>query len=212
MRREGGAMSPGTSKEEGLPATGLEMATLAGGCFWCTDAVFKRVKGVHDVVSGYSGGDAGSASYWKVSSGRTGHAESVQIKYDPRVISYDSLLDVFWATHDPTTQDRQGADVGAQYRSAIFYHNDEQRRTAEASKARWEASGKLQGKIATSIEPFSGFYPAESHHQDYYAKNPHEPYCSIVIEPKIRKLLRDLGDDVKEENQWREARRTRARR
>ena len=194
-------MSSSTSNEEKLPATGLETATLAGGCFWCTETIFRRIKGVHEVISGYSGGEVEGPSYWQVSSGRTGHAESVQIKYDPRVISYDSLLDVFWATHDPTTRDRQGADVGPQYRSAIFYHSDEQRRTAEASKAKWEASGKLKGKIVTSIEPFKGFYPAESHHQDYYARNPHEPYCSVVIEPKIRKLLRDFRDDVKEEYQ-----------
>ena len=194
-------MSSSTSNEEKLPATGLETATLAGGCFWCTDTIFRRIKGVHEVISGYSGGDVEGPSYWQVSSGRTGHADSVQIKYDPRVISYDSLLDVFWATHDPTTRDRQGADVGPQYRSAIFYHSDEQRRTAEASKARWETSGKLKGKIVTSIEPFKGFYPAESHHQDYYARNPHEPYCSVVIEPKIRKLLRDFRDEVKEEYQ-----------
>jgi peptide-methionine (S)-S-oxide reductase len=192
-------MRPGTPNEEKPPATGLQTATLAGGCFWCTEAVFKRIKGVREVIPGYTGGDVEDPSYGQVSTGRTGHAEAVQITFDPRVISYDSLLDVFWATHDPTTLDRQGADVGPQYRSAIFYHNDEQRRTAEASRSKWEASGKLQGKIVTSIEPFKRFYPAESNHQDYYAANAHNPYCSIVIEPKIRKLLRDFADDVKEE-------------
>ncbi len=150
--------------------------------------------------------------YEAVSTGTTGHAESLQIQYDPAQISFSTLLDVFFATHDPTTQDRQGADVGSQYRSAIFYHSDEQRRTAEASKAKWEASGKLNGRIVTSIEPFNGFYPAENEHQDYYARNPQKAYCSIVIDPKIRKLLRDFGDDVKEEDRWREAGRTRARR
>ena len=125
------------------------------------------------MISGYTGGDVEDPSYEQVSSGRTGHAEAVQITFDPRVVSYDSLLDVFWATHDPTTLDRQGADVGPQYRSAIFYHSDEQRRTAEASKSKWEASGKLKGKIVTSIEPFKRFYPAEGYHQDYYAANPH---------------------------------------
>lgn len=194
-------MPAGMPNEERLPATELETATLAGGCFWCTEAVFRRVKGVREVVSGYTGGDAEDPSYGQVSTGRTGHAEAVQITFDPRVVSYDRLLDVFWATHDPTTLDRQGADVGPQYRSAIFYHSDEQRRTAEASRSEWQRSGKLRGKIVTSIEPFKRFYRAESHHQDYYAANPHNAYCSIVIEPKIRKLLRDFGDEVKEEYQ-----------
>ncbi|MGD0764983.1 MAG: peptide-methionine (S)-S-oxide reductase MsrA [Dehalococcoidia bacterium] len=192
-------MSPNTSSEEKPPASGLEMATLAGGCFWCTEALFKRIKGVHEVISGYTGGDFEDPSYAQVSSGRTGHAEAVQVAFDPRIVSYDSLLEVFWATHDPTTLDRQGADVGHQYRSAIFYHSEEQRRTAEASKSKWQASGKLGGKIVTTIEPFKRFYPAEGYHQDYYAANPHNSYCSIVIEPKIRKLLRSFGDEVKEE-------------
>jgi peptide-methionine (S)-S-oxide reductase len=191
-------MSPDMPSQEKLPATGLETATLAGGCFWCTEAIFRRIKGVQAVVSGYAGGDAVDPSYQEVSTGRTGHAEAVQIAFDPRIISYDSLLKVFWATHDPTTLNRQGADVGPQYRSAIFYHSDEQRRTAEASKSRWEASGKFNGKIVTSIEPFKNFYAAEGYHQDYYAANPHDSYCSVMIEPKIRKLLRDFGDDVKE--------------
>jgi len=184
--------------QEQLPATGLETATLAGGCFWCTEAIFRRIKGVQAVVSGYAGGDVADPSYQEVSTGRTGHAEAVQIAFDPRIISYDSLLEVFWATHDPTTLNRQGADVGPQYRSAIFYHSDEQRRTAEASKSTWETSGKFKGKIVTSIEPFKTFYAAEGYHQDYYAANPHDSYCSVMIEPKIRKLLRDFGDDVKE--------------
>lgn len=194
-------MSPEMPNQEKLPATGLETVTLAGGCFWCTEAIFRRIKGVHEVVSGYAGGDVEDPSYQQVSTGRTGHAEAVQITFDPRIISYDSLLEVFWATHDPMTLNRQGADIGPQYRPAIFYHNDEQRRAAEASKSKWEASGKLSGKIVTSIEPFRRFYPAESYHQDYYAVNQHASYCSIVIEPKIRKLLHDFGDDVKEEYQ-----------
>ena len=191
-------MSPEMPNQEKLPATRLETATLAGGCFWCTEAIFRRIKGVQAVVSGYAGGDAVDPSYQEVSTGRTGHAEAVQIAFDPRIISYDSLLEVFWATHDPTTLNRQGADVGPQYRSAIFYHSDEQRRTAEASKSKWETSGKFKGKIVTIIEPFKNFYAAESYHQDYYAANPHNSYCSVMIEPKIRKLLRDFGDDVKE--------------
>jgi peptide-methionine (S)-S-oxide reductase len=192
-------MSAGMPNEEELPAAGLETATMAGGCFWCTEAVFRRIRGVHEVLSGYSGGNVEEPSYGQVSTGRTGHAESVQITFDPRVVSYESLLDVFWATHDPTTRDRQGADVGSQYRSAIFYHSEEQRQAAEASRGKWEASGRLKGKIVTSIEPFKRFYPAESYHQDYYAANEGAPYCSIVIEPKIKKLLRDFGDEMKEE-------------
>ena len=191
-------MSPEVPNQEKLPATRLETATLAGGCFWCTEAIFRRIKGVQAVVSGYAGGDVADPSYQEVSTGRTGHAEAVQIAFDPRIISYDSLLEVFWATHDPTTLNRQGADVGPQYRSAIFYDSDEQRRTAEASKSRWEASGKFKERIVTSIEPFKNFHAAESYHQDYYAANPHNSYCSVMIEPKIRKLLRDFGDDVKE--------------
>jgi peptide-methionine (S)-S-oxide reductase len=192
-------MSADTPNEEKRPATGLDTATLAGGCFWCTEAVFKRVRGVHEVVSGYTGGDMENPSYAQVSTGGTGHAEAVQIRFDPQIVSYESLLDVFWGTHDPTTLDRQGADVGSQYRSAIFYHDDEQRRTAEASRSKWEASGKFNEKIVTRIEPLKRFYPAEGYHQDYYAANPHASYCSIVIEPKIGKLLRDFADEVKEE-------------
>lgn len=187
------------TNEEKKPESGLETATLAGGCFWCTEAVFKRLRGVVKVVSGYSGGDVDNPSYQQVSGGRTGHAEAVQVTFDPRVISYESLLDVFWATHDPTTLDRQGADVGHQYRSAIFYHSDEQRRAAEESKAKMDASGKLRDKIVTRIEPFKSFYPAESYHQDYYAANPHNSYCTLVIDPKITKLMRRFGDAVKEE-------------
>jgi peptide-methionine (S)-S-oxide reductase len=192
-------MTLGTPNEGKPVAVELETATLAGGCFWCTEAVFRRIKGVNKVISGYTGGDVGNPSYEQVSTGRTGHAEAVQITFDPLVTSYDSLLDVFWATHDPTTLDRQGADVGPQYRSVIFFHNEEQRRTAEASKRKLEASGKLGAKIVTSIEPFKKFYAAESYHQDYYAANAHASYCSIVIEPKIRKLLHDFEDGVKEE-------------
>jgi len=192
-------MSPDGSSENKPPATKLETATLAGGCFWCTEAIFKRVRGVQKVVSGYTGGNMEDPSYAQVSSGRTGHAEAVQITFDPGVVSYDMLLDVFFSTHDPTTVDRQGADVGPQYRSTIFYHDDEQRRTAEASKGRWQAFGKFGDKIVTSIEPFKRFYPAEDYHQDYYAANPHASYCTIVIDPKVKKLLRDFGDEVKEE-------------
>ena len=172
------------SNDKTPTAAGLEIATFAGGCFWCTEAIFRVNCGVQDVVSGYTGGDLENPSYAQVSAGRSGHAEAVQVRFDPRVVSYESLLDVFWSSHDPTTLDRQGADVGHQYRSAIFYHNDGQKRAAEASKVKWQASGKFNDKIVTSVEPFKRFYPAEGYHQDYYAANPHASYCSIVIEPK----------------------------
>jgi len=191
---------PAETPEEPQAESGvLQTATFAGGCFWCTEAIFKRIRGIHSVTSGYTGGQVENPSYGQVSSGRTGHAEAVQVTYDPHVVSYDSLLDVFWSTHDPTTLDKQGADVGHQYRSAIFYHDEEQRRAAEASRDRWQVSGKFRDKIVTSVEPFARFYPAEGYHQDYYDANPHASYCSIVIEPKIRKLLRDFRDEVKEE-------------
>jgi peptide-methionine (S)-S-oxide reductase len=179
--------------------TNLQTATFAGGCFWCSEAIFKRVRGVEKVVSGYSGGAMERPSYGQVSTGRTGHAESVQVTFDPAVVPYDKLLDVFFSTHDPTTLDRQGADVGPQYRSVIFYHDDDQRRVAEAAKAKYQSSGKFRDKIVTAIEPFKAFYLAEDYHQDYYAANPHASYCSIVIEPKVRKLLRDFAGEVKEE-------------
>ncbi len=195
-----GMAMPAEAPEEPQAESGvLQTATFAGGCFWCTEAIFKRIRGVQSVTSGYTGGQMENPSYGQVSSGRTGHAEAVQVTFDPHVVSYDSLLDVFWSTHDPTTLDRQGADVGHQYRSAIFYHDEEQRRAAEASRERWQAPGKFKDKIVTSVEPFSRFYPAEGYHQDYYDVNPHASYCSIVIEPKIRKLLRDFRDEVKEE-------------
>jgi peptide-methionine (S)-S-oxide reductase len=193
------AMPAETPDEPQAESGVLQTATFAGGCFWCTEAIFKRIRGVQSVTSGYTGGQVENPSYGQVSSGRSGHAEAVQVTFDPKVVSYDSLLDVFWSTHDPTTLDRQGADVGHQYRSAIFYHDEEQRRAAEASRDRWQASGKFKDKIVTSVEPFTRFYTAEGYHQDYYDANPHASYCSIVIEPKVRKLLRDFRDEVKEE-------------
>ncbi len=179
--------------------TKLQTAIFAGGCFWCTEAIFTRVRGIEKVISGYSGGEMENPSYGQVSAGRTGHAESIQVTFDPAVVSYDSLLDIFFSTHDPTTLDRQGADVGPQYRSVIFYHDDDQRRAAEAVKAKMQASGKFRDKIVTSIEPLTAFYSAEDYHQDYYAANPHASYCQIVIDPKVRKLLRDFAGEVKEE-------------
>ncbi len=160
----------------------MEHATLAGGCFWCTEAIFKRLKGVNTVVSGYSGGTILNPTYEQVCTGTTGHAEAVSITFDPTVISYDTLLDVFFALHDPTTLNQQGADVGTQYRSAVFYHSDEQKQIAEK---------KLQPGFVTEIVPYKNFYPAEESHQDYYSKNSYAPYCQVVIDPKINKLLED---------------------
>lgn len=161
--------------------TKFEIATFGGGCFWCTEAVFQRLRGVEAVESGYAGGSMPNPDYSKVSSGQTGHAEVIQIHFDPKVISYENLLEVFFATHDPTTKDRQGADVGSQYRSVIFYHSDEQKAAAEKAKANLDS-------VVTEIKPFEAFYKAEDYHQDYFNQNPGNPYCSIVISPKLEKL------------------------
>lgn len=176
----------------------MEVATLAGGCFWCTEAIFKRLKGVESVVSGYSGGTMTNPNYDKVSMGTTGHAEAIQITFNPEVISYKTLLDVFWKLHDPTTLNRQGADVGTQYRSVIFYHTDEQKKTAEESKEQVEKSNVYHNNIVTQIVPFEAFYQAEDYHQDYYDSNTSNPYCRIVIDPKITKLYKDFKPFLKE--------------
>ena len=170
----------------------IELATLAGGCFWCTEAVFKRLKGVGDVVSGYAGGDAPNPSYEEVAGGKTGHAEAVQITFEPRTISFEKILEVFWAMHDPTTPNRQGNDVGEQYRSVIFYHSPEQKRIAEKSKE--NESHKYGDDIVTSIEAYTDFYPAETEHQDFYDSNRNYGYCRLVIDPKIKKLCKDFED------------------
>lgn len=178
----------------------LELATFAGGCFWCTEAIFKRVKGVVTVTSGYAGGLEPNPTYEKVSQGDSGFAEAIQIKFDPQITSFDKLLEIFWATHDPTTLNRQGSDVGAQYRSVIFYHNDDQREKALKSKELEEKSGHQSGQIVTKIEPFTSLYTAEEYHQNYYERNKNSnPYCSIVISPKIQKLLDKFKSDVKDE-------------
>ena len=178
----------------------FEIATLAGGCFWCTEAIFRRLKGVLEVTSGYAGGAGENPSYEEVSSGKTGHAEAVQIKFDPTILSYQKILDVFWTTHDPTTINRQGNDIGAQYRSIIFYHTPGQQAIAEKSKSnlsRTEAAGR---QIVTEIIPFQNFYPAEGYHQQYYEVNKNSnPYCSLVIDPKINKLIEKFNSLVKGE-------------
>ncbi len=166
----------------------LAVATLAGGCFWCLEAVFERLEGVQQVVSGYTGGHVPRPSYEQVSSGTTGHAEAVQVTFDPAVLSYRELLEIFFAFHDPTTPNRQGPDVGTQYRSAIFPHDADQERTARDVIAALEAARIFPAPIVTAIEPLAEFYPAEGYHQQYYRRNPRQPYCVAVIAPKVATL------------------------
>ncbi|HMP72509.1 MAG TPA: peptide-methionine (S)-S-oxide reductase MsrA [Kiritimatiellia bacterium] len=170
------------------PSGQVEVATFGGGCFWCVEAVFQRVRGVIAVTSGYKGGETENPTYREVSSGRSGHAEVVRIEFDPEVVSYDGLLDLFWKAHDPTQLNRQGADVGTQYRSVIFYHSEEQRELAEASKAKLAASGRHGDPVVTEISPASEFYEAEAYHQDYFNRNPMAPYSVHVIRGKLNKL------------------------
>jgi len=177
----------------------FDTAILAGGCFWCTEAIFNRLKGVTSVVSGYAASKVANPSYEEVCSGRTGAAEAIQITYDPSVISFEKLLDIFWHVHDPTTLNRQGNDVGTQYRSAIFYENDEQRRIALASKEAVEKSGAYKKPIVTEIVPFTNFYPAEAYHDEYYDRNRSQPYCMFVIDPKVQKLLKEYSNELKDE-------------
>jgi len=165
-----------------------QLATLAGGCFWCLEAVFEQLRGVTKVVSGYSGGHVPNPSYEVVCTGTTGHAEVVQVRFDPDELSYRDLLGVFFTLHDPTTLDRQGGDVGTQYRSAIFYHDDEQRRTAEEVVRELEAEHVFDEPIVTKIEALKAFYPAEEYHREYYRRNANQPYCRAVIAPKVAKL------------------------
>jgi len=175
----------------------LETTTLAAGCFWCVEAIFSRLKGVQKVVSGYSGGKVPNPTYHEVCSGATGHAEAVQITFDPETISLAELLEVFWRTHDPTTLNRQGADAGTQYRSAIFYHDDRQREVAERSKREADDAGLWPDPIVTEIVPFTHFYAAEGYHQDYYRQNRLQPYCRLVIDPKISKLQKEFSERLK---------------
>ena len=177
--------------------TSYETATFANGCFWCTEAVFKRLKGIKSVLPGYSGGQVNNPSYEQVCSGRTGHAESIQIEFDPKAISFEKILDIFWLTHDPTTLNRQGNDVGTQYRSAIFYHDLKQKEIAEKSKRTLENQGIYKDPIVTEITPFSGFFVAEDYHKNYYDEHREAPYCSYVIDPKVHKLLVNYENDVK---------------
>jgi len=165
-------------------------ATFGAGCFWCVEAVFQRLDGVKDVVPGYCGGDKVNPTYKEVCTGRTGHAEVAQITFDPATISFDELLNMFWQSHDPTTRDRQGNDVGTQYRSAVFYHNEEQRSAAEESKENLDNSKIFSNQIITEITALDQFWPAEDYHNNYYNNNPNQPYCRIVIKPKLDKLFK----------------------
>ena len=174
-----------------------ESATLGGGCFWCLEAVYDQLRGVQDVVSGYAGGHVENPTYEQVSSGQTGHAEVVQITFDPDVISYGEILDVFFTIHDPTTLNRQGADIGTQYRSVIFYHSEEQRRIAVEKMKAIEDAGIWDDPIVTQLEPFDAFYPAEAYHQEYYARNPNAGYCQFVIKPKVAKFRKEFMNRLK---------------
>lgn len=177
----------------------LETATFANGCFWCTEAIFKRVKGVESVVSGYAGGTMENPSYYDVASQTTGHAESLQLQYDPSIISYERLVDIFWATHDPTSLDQQGWDRGTEYRSIIFYHNDEQKKIAEESKKELNNSGKYDKPIVTEIIPFTNFYKAEDENQNFYESGKRPDYCMFIIDPKLKKLMKNFKEEIKDE-------------
>jgi len=198
---------PGKTKsmtdEKELPRTevkvpaGKAIATFGNGCFWCTEAVFEELKGVESATSGYSGGPIKNPSYREVCTGRTGHAEVLQIVYDPSIVSFEKLLEVFWQTHDPTTLNRQGADVGTQYRSAVFYHSEEQRKLAEEYKKKLDAAGAFDNPIVTEITPFANFYPAEDYHQEYFKLNGDAPYCQFVVRPKVEKFRKVFAADLK---------------
>jgi methionine-S-sulfoxide reductase len=175
----------------------LETATFGSGCFWCTEAVFAELNGVESAVSGYSGGRVENPTYEQVCTGRTGHAEVIQVKYDPQVITFPELLEVFWKTHDPTTLNMQGPDHGTQYRSAVFYHNEEQRRAAEHFKKRLNDEEAFNGPVVTEITKFTKFYPAEDYHQEFFKLNPRQQYCRAIIQPKVAKFRKAFHDKLK---------------
>jgi peptide-methionine (S)-S-oxide reductase len=174
-----------------------EVATLAGGCFWCLEAIYDELKGVEEVVSGYSGGTMPNPTYEQVCTGSTEHAEVVQISFDPNIVNYKELLEVFFTIHDPTTHNRQGADVGTQYRSAIFYHTPEQKTIVEKVIQEFETAKVWDDPIVTQVIPFKDFYPAESYHQEYFARNPGQAYCRVVIAPKVTKFRHKFIDKLK---------------
>lgn len=177
----------------------METATFAGGCFWCTEAIFKRLKGVSSVFPGYSGGEVENPSYEEVCTGNTGHAEAIQIEYDPKIIPFEKLLEIFFYTHDPTTPNQQGNDIGPQYRSAVFYHTENQKLETEKLIKDLESKKIYSRPIITELAPFKNFYEAEDYHKNYFDRNRGAPYCDITISPKIHKLLNKYGSDVKDE-------------
>jgi len=179
-------------------ADSLEMTTLGGGCCWCVEAVYQELQGVQSVVSGYAGGAVENPTYYQVCNGTTGHAEVVQITFDPKIIMFEDILYVFWRTHDPTTLNRQGYDVGTQYRSIILYHSEQQRTIAEKSKRDTDASGLWPNPIVTEISLITTIYKAEDYHQNFYRDNPYQPYCRAIIDPKMTKLRKELGAKLKD--------------
>lgn len=186
-----------TAQTEKAKSNSLQIATLGGGCFWCTEAVFLQVKGVEKVVSGYMGGKVKNPTYKEVCSGLTGHAEVIQITFDPTVVSYEEVLEIFWNTHDPTTLNRQGADEGTQYRSVVFYHSPQQKATAEAYKKQLGDARTFPNPIVTEISPAAEFYEAEDYHQNYYSLNPGQGYCQYVIRPKVEKFKKQYAGKLK---------------
>lgn len=181
-----------------MNSSNLQEATFGAGCFWCVEAIYEEVKGVESAVAGYAGGQMPNPTYRQVSSGQTGHAEVARITFDPSVISYKELLEVFWHTHNPTTKNRQGADVGPQYRSVIFYHNEEQKEIAEKSLKKTDASDLWEDPIVTEVEPLSNYSIAENYHQNYYENNPNAGYCTTVIAPKLKKFRKDFSHLLKD--------------
>ncbi|GGD66254.1 peptide methionine sulfoxide reductase MsrA [Emticicia aquatilis] len=184
-------------KVENTAVSTNKVATLAAGCFWCVEAVFQKLKGVEKVESGYMGGTLKNPTYKDVCTGQTGHAEVCQITYNPNIISFEELLEVFWKTHDPTTLNRQGGDIGTQYRSAVFYHDATQKQIAENIKNDLSQSGAYDAPIVTTFEPASVFYKAEDYHQDYFNLNGHNPYCQMVVKPKVEKFKKVFSDRIK---------------
>ncbi len=186
-----------TKKQAIMEPSDVQLATFGNGCFWCTEAVFLDVKGVSKVESGYSGGTVKNPTYKEVCTGLTGHAEVIQITFDPKVVSYETLVEIFWNTHDPTTLNKQGADEGTQYRSVIFYHSEEQKKVAQQYKIQLEASKVYQTRIVTEISPLNNYYPAEDYHQNYYALNQNQGYCQYVIRPKVEKFRKQYSSKLK---------------
>ena len=184
--------------ESNEPPPGMAYATFGGGCFWCTEAVFQQLKGVKAVVSGYSGGTLKNPTYDQICTGTTGHAEATRITFDPALISYEDLLEVFWKTHDPTTKDRQGRDEGPQYRSVIFYHDERQKKSAQNYKDKLDAAGVFEDSIVTEIVPAAEFFRAEPKHQNFYLENPRYPYCVQVIGPKLAKMKQVFADKLQD--------------